>query len=243
MLAVILAGGKGVRLRPLTDKVPKPMVTIGGKSLLEHHVTLLKKAGISKIWIASQYLAEVITDYFGDGERFGIPISHSIEQIPLGTAGCLKNPDSDIEQDLRKEPFLVVCGDNFTNFQYQDLIAFHKDKKGLMTLGLYHSKKPWEKGVVKINSEGKVLEMREKPPKEECDSDTVNSSIYVCEPEILDYISEGFNDFGYDVIPRIVQDKRVLWAVDKGYFVEDIGTFQGLRKARKLYKENKNFFE
>ncbi len=243
MIAVILAGGKGTRLYPLTKNIPKPMIEIGGKPLLEHHVELLKKAGVDKIWMATEYMADVICNYFDEGEKLGIPIFHSIEKEPLGTAGCLKNPESNIENELRKGAFLVVCGDNFTNFDYRTLIDFHNEKKAFMTLGLYRSKRPWEKGVVKIDDEGRVLDMQEKPPKEECESETVNSSIYVCEPGVLDYIKIGFYDFGHQVIPNILSDNKNLWAIDNGYFVEDIGTFPGLRRARNLYNKHKDEFE
>lgn len=236
MKAVILAAGLGSRLRPITDKIPKVMVRIGDKPLLHHHIDSLKSNGITDILINLHWLPEVIQKYFGDGSNFGVNIFYSYEKELLGTAGALKNPASEIEKQLVKESFLVIYGDNFTNFDYTNLIKFHRKNRGVMAIGLYKSDEPWTKGVVETDSRGKVIAMIEKPPKELITTDQVNAGIYVCESRVLDYIPNGFSDFGFDVIPSILNSGEVVWGFIGDYFVHDVGTFKKLRQARNLHK-------
>src|SRR5258708_3354248 len=143
MKAVILASGLGTRLKPLTDKTPKVMIKIGDKPLLWHHVNLLKTHGIKDIWINLHRYPEVIKKYFKDGIEFGVKINYSQESELLGTSGALRNPNSNIERELKKSRFLVVYGDNLTDFNYSKLIKFHTKKKSLLTIGLYKAKEPW----------------------------------------------------------------------------------------------------
>jgi mannose-1-phosphate guanylyltransferase len=238
MKAVILAGGMGTRLRPLTNDIPKPMVPINGKPLLYYHIQQLLYYGITDIWILTQYLPEKIEDYFKDGSAFGVNIKYSREIEPLGTSGALKNPDSTIYEDLKTDSFLVVYGDNLTNFDYGKIIAFHREKSAKMTIGLYHSDVPWTKGVIFLDDDKRITKMVEKPPKEEHMTDTVNSGIYVCEKDVLDYIPDGFSDFGFDVIPQLIAKGLPVYGFDNGYIVQDIGTFEGLAEAEKLIKTN-----
>lgn len=236
MKAVILAAGLGTRLHPITDKIPKAMVKIGGKPLLHHHIDSLKSNGITDIWITLHWLPEVIQKYFGDGSNFGIKISYSYEKELLGTAGALKNPSFKIGEQLTKETFLIVYGDNFTNINYTNLIKSHRKNRGVMTIGLYKSDEPWTKGIIETNSRGKVIRMVEKPPKELVTTDQVNAGIYVCESRVLDYIPNGFSDFGFDIIPSILNSGEVICGFVGEHFVQDVGTFRGLRQARRLHK-------
>jgi len=236
MKAVILAAGVGTRLRPITDKIPKVMVRIGDKPLLHHHIDSLKSHGITDIWINLHYLPEVIQNYFGNGTKFGVRISYSYEKELLGTAGALKNTASRIEEQFTKETFLIVYGDNFTNINYTNLIKFHRKNRGVMTIGLYKSDEPWNKGIVETDLSGKVITVVEKPAKELVTTDQVNAGIYVCESKILDYIPDSFSDFGFDVIPSLLNSGEVIWGFVGEHFVQDAGTFRGLRQARNLHK-------
>lgn len=232
MKALILSAGLGTRLRPLTNTIPKVMVQIGGKPLLWYHIQLLKKHGVKDIWINLHEHPQVIKNYFGDGSRFGVKISYSYEKKLLGTAGALKNPASGIEKELRDGTFMVVYGDNLTDFAYTKLIKFHKENQALLSLGLYRCPDPWTMGVVEISEEGKILKFVEKPPKEEVATDTVSAGILVCEPELLNSIPEGASDFAFDIFPKLLKLKKLLFALNTGSYVQDCGTLERLTKAR-----------
>lgn len=237
MKVLILAAGLGTRLKPLTNKIPKVMVKIGGKPLLCYHIQLLKKHGICDIWINLHWFPEKITNYFGDGSKFGVKINYSFEKKLLGTAGALKNPHSGIEKEFKKEKFLIVYGDNFTNLDYSKLRELHKLKKPLMTIGLYKSDVPWTKGVVETDHDGKVLKIVEKPPKNKITTNHVNAGIYLCETEIFDFIPQGFSDFGYDIFPKILAKKRSIYALPPNYYFQDVGSLEWLKKARRDVKK------
>lgn len=228
---LLLAGGLGNRLRPLTNTIPKVMIEIGGKPLLEYHINLLRHYGITEIWINLHWLPDQITNYFGDGSKWGVDIHYSFEKELLGSAGALKNPDSNIEETFRPGPFVVDYGDNLTNYNIGKLMDFHKEKNALFTMGLYRYPEPWTMGVIEIDQQGKVLEMVEKPPKEEAKSNLVNAGVYICEPEVIDKIPAGFSDFGMDIIPGLVTADQV-YALETGDYVQDTGTFERLEKAR-----------
>jgi NDP-sugar pyrophosphorylase family protein len=237
MKAIILAAGKGTRLKPITDTMPKPMIIIGNKPLLEHHITSLRNAGLQDIWVNTSWKREVIKEYFADGKEFEVNLKYSDESELLGTAGALKNPNSEIEQDIKQDTFLITYGDNFTNFDYSKIIKFHKINNAFMTIGLFKSPEPWTAGVVETDSKGRIIKMVEKPLKNECKSDLVNAGIYVCEPGVLNYIPKGFSDFGFQVIPAILKDKKEVYAFTGDYFVQDIGTHERLGKAQQLFKQ------
>jgi NDP-sugar pyrophosphorylase family protein len=243
MKAVILSGGNATRLRPLTNNIQKTMLEMNNKPLLWYHINQLKLHGIKNIWFALHRFPESVINYFGNGSKHGIKVNYSVEKKALGTAGALKNPDSNIEKHLEKERFLVVYGDNLTNFNYSRLIGFHKDKKAFLTIGLYKSPEPWTMGVVKTNKNGKVLKFIEKPTKEEITINTVSAGILVCEPDILQFIPDGFSDFGFDINPKLLRLKKPLFALNTGSYVQDTGTYQRLSKARKDFTNGKVKFD
>ena len=137
MKAVVMAGGEGSRLMPLTVSRPKPMAPIVGRPVMEHILNLLKRHGITDVVVTVQYMASAIEDYFGDGSQFGMRISYSREEVPLGTAGSVKNAE-----DLLDEPFLVISGDALTDFDLSKIVTFHKERKSLATLTLAHVANP-----------------------------------------------------------------------------------------------------
>lgn len=232
-----MGAGLGKRLAPLTDKTPKVMVKIGRRPLLYYHLKLLKKHGFDDIWINLHKFPSLIRDYLGDGSEFGVKISYSYEVELLGTAGALKNPKSGIEKEFRKGRFLVVYGDNLTDFDYSKLIKFHRLKKPMMSIAVYTVSKPVSKGIVETDFQKRVVRFKEKP--EESFTNQVNGGIYLCEPEILDYIPAGFSDFGFDVLPNLLRANLPVFALDPEYYFQDIGTFEGLKKARRDFKTGK----
>src|SRR5437667_4237042 len=146
MKAVVMAGGEGSRLRPLTVKRPKPMVPIVGKTVMEHILNLLKRHGITEVIVTVRYLASNIEDYFGNGSQFGMRITYSREDVPLGTAGSVKNAEEHLT-----EPFLVISGDALTDYNLTDVIEYHREKKSLATLLLAHVKHPLDYWVIITN--------------------------------------------------------------------------------------------
>ncbi|MHB9091110.1 MAG: nucleotidyltransferase family protein, partial [Chloroflexota bacterium] len=170
MKAVVMAGGEGSRLRPLTLQRPKPMVPVVNKPVMEHVLDLLKKHGITEVVVTLQYLASVIQNQFGDGSSYGMKIVYSVEETPLGTAGSVKAAEEHLQ-----EPFLVISGDALTDFDLDAIVKFHNDKRSLATLTLYRVPNPLEYGVIIVDYEGRVRQFMEKPSWGEVISDTVNT--------------------------------------------------------------------
>ncbi|WP_027407802.1 sugar phosphate nucleotidyltransferase [Anoxybacteroides tepidamans] len=227
MKAVIMAGGRGTRLRPLTCNVPKPMVPLVGKPVLEYAVEWLKRFGVTDIAITIQYLGEAIKNYFGDGQRFGVNIFYFEESEPLGTAGSVKNAASFID-----DTFVVVSGDALTDINLLEAVEFHRQRRALATVVMSQKAHPLDYGGMIVSREGKVKQLIEKPKWNEVYSDFVNTGIYICEPGILTYINEREKcDFSSDVFPLLLQKDAPLYAfLAKGYWL-DIGTIQQYRKA------------
>ena len=196
MKAVVMAGGAGSRLRPLTVDRPKPMVPIVNKPVMSHILDLLKRHGITDVVITLHYMAETIQDYFGDGQGLGMKIQYSIEETPLGTAGSVKQA-----QAMLDEPFVVISGDAVTDIDLSAVCQYHQDKGSLATLTLYRVANPLEYGVVIIDSEGRIKQFLEKPSWGEVISDTVNTGIYVLQPEVLDYFEPEVS-FDFSGSPR-----------------------------------------
>ncbi len=213
MKAVIMAGGEGSRLRPLTCNRPKPMVPIANRPVMEHIIELLKKYGIRDIAVTLQYMPEIIKDYFGDGSEFGVNLNYFTEDIPLGTAGSVKNAEEFLD-----ETFIVISGDALTDINLDKALAFHWNRDAVATLVLKRVESPIEYGVVVADKAGKITRFLEKPSWGEVFSDTVNTGIYVLNPEILNYIKPNqMFDFSKDVFPELLKENRPMF----GYVTED----------------------
>lgn len=229
MKAIIMAGGEGSRLRPLTCTRPKPMVPVANKPIMEHIVELLKEHGFNEIGVTLQYLPQEIQDYFGDGAEFGVNMQYFLEETPLGTAGSVKNATNFLD-----ETFLVISGDALTDIDLTKAISFHKEKKSLATIVLTKVNGPLEYGVVITDSDGRVKRFLEKPSWGEVFSDTVNTGIYILEPEVLDYIPFGqMFDFSKDVFPALLEDYKALYGYVAGGYWCDIGNLQQYLDAHK----------
>ncbi|MBS3994895.1 MAG: nucleotidyltransferase family protein, partial [Alkaliphilus sp.] len=195
MKALIMAGGKGTRLRPLTCGIPKPMVPILNKPVMEYSIKLLKKYGIRDIAVTMAYLPTVITDYFADGEKWGVHLKYFNEEVPLGTGGSVKNAEEFLE-----DTFIVISGDALTDLDINQALKYHKMKKSRATLVLKKEPVPVEYGVVITDESGRIIRFLEKPSWGEVFSDTINTGIYILEPEVLNYYQKGENfDFSKDL--------------------------------------------
>lgn len=228
MKAVIMAGGKGTRLRPLTCHLPKPMVPLLDKPCMEYIIELLKRHGITEIAVTVQYLPQTIQNYFGDGRDLGIHLHYFEEMVPLGTAGSVKNAESFLD-----ETFLVISGDALTDFDLQKAIEFHKEKEAIGTLVLTKVDVPLDYGVVMTQEDGRIIRFLEKPNWSEVFSDTVNTGIYVMEPEILQFFEQGQTfDFSKDLFPLVMANQLPLYGyIAEGYW-SDIGNLQQYKQTQ-----------
>ena len=229
MRAVLMAGGSGTRLRPLTCDLPKPMVSVLNRPIAEHIINLLKRHNITEIIATLYYLPDVMRDYFQDGSDFGVQMTYAVEEEqPLGTAGCVKN----IEQWL-DDTFITISGDAITDFDLEAAIAFHREKKSQATLVLTRVPNPVEFGVVITDENGRIKRFLEKPSLSEIFSDTVNTGIYILEPEVLKYLPENEeSDFSKDLFPLLLEKKEPMYGyVADGYWC-DVGHLEAYREAQ-----------
>ncbi|MEO8290217.1 MAG: sugar phosphate nucleotidyltransferase [Gaiellaceae bacterium] len=227
MKAVVMAGGEGTRLRPLTSNQPKPMVPIIGKPCMEHIVELLKKHGFDDIVVTLAFMPQAIRGYFGAGEAYGVSIRYSVEESPMGTAGSVK-----LAENALTEPFLVISGDALCDIDLAALVRFHQEKKALVTIGLKSVDNPLEFGIVVTDDEGRVERFLEKPSWGQVFTDTINTGIYVLDPEVLRHIPEGRPyDFSKELFPLLLEMGRPLYGyVADGYW-QDIGNLDQFRQA------------
>ncbi|MDD5012040.1 MAG: nucleotidyltransferase family protein [Candidatus Nanoarchaeia archaeon] len=236
MRAILLSGGRGERLKPLTDKIQKVMVPINGKPLLQYWVELLKKYNIKEIGMNLNYLGEQIMDHFGDGKNFGVNVYYLIEETLLGTATPIKRFDK-LYPGFCSEPFFVIYADNLSNMNLEKVISRHKKNSPFVTLTLHNHSEPWTRGIVNVNSKGKVLGFIEKPKKEDIISGKIRgesaSCVYLFEPTTLKYFREEKEDLGTDLFPRLLEDKCPLYAFNPKAYVQDIGTLERYEQAKK----------
>src|SRR4051794_3300429 len=227
MRAVILAGGEGTRLRPLTSNQPKPMMPLVNRPMLEHIVSLLKKHGFDDIVVTVAYLGNQIRDYFGDGSDFGVRMRYATEEQPLGTAGSVRNAADELD-----ETFLVISGDVLTDIDLGAFVAAHREEKAVASIALKRVENPLEFGIVITRPDGSIERFLEKPTWGEVFSDTINTGIYVLEPVVFDYIPEGqVVDFSSDVFPALLDDGHTMHGhVSEGYW-EDVGTLEAYSRA------------
>ena len=208
MKAMLLAAGMGTRLRPLTEHLPKCMVSVGGKPILEHTIAWLKKYGVTDVMINLHYLPQVVKDHFGDGSQWGIRINYSLEKEILGTAGGVKN----VAPFFEEQAFILWYGDNLCYCDLDRLIAFHRAKAGLATIALYQREDVTQCGIVDLDASDRILRFLEKPRPEQVFSHWVNAGIYILEPEVLRYIpANGTSDFGRDVFPPLLAAGQALY--------------------------------
>jgi len=229
MKAVIMAGGEGTRLRPLTSNQPKPMLPMVNRPMMEHIVSLLAKHGFDDIVVTVAFLPNQIRNYFGDGSEFGVRMRYATEDTPLGTAGSVRNASQELD-----ETFLVISGDVLTDVDLSALVADHQQSNAFATIGLVRAENPLEFGIVITNEDGSIDRFLEKPTWGQVFSDTINTGIYVLEPSVFDFIPEGeIVDFSGDVFPKVLEaGLRMQGTVLEGYW-EDVGTLEAYLCAHK----------
>lgn len=215
MKAIILAAGKGERLRSVVSDIPKPMIKVGGKPILEQDVCWVRDAGISDLYINLHHLPEAIRANFGDGRRWGVNITYSYEPQLSGTAGAVRKIASDHWPSDDRSPFVVVYGDNLlVNFDLGAIVGFHGAKKGIGTVGLHYREDVSQSGIAVLDANQRIVRFIEKPRLDQVVSHWVNVGIYVLEPEILEYIpAKGSSDFGRDVFTRVLDVGERLYGM------------------------------
>ena len=227
--AVILAGGLGERLRPLTLETPKALLPIHGKPIVEHIFDLLKKYNITHVILAVGYMKERIIDYYKDGSEFGLKIDYVEENEPIGTAGPLK-----LGKDYLKQTFLCSNGDETKNINIDKWFKFHKKNKALITIALTNVKNPNVYGVAKMDGD-KIVEFVEKPKKGKEPSNLINSGTYIIEPEVLNMIPDGFAMLETDIFPKVAKLGKLYGFVFPGQWF-DIGNMEEYKRAEKYWK-------
>ncbi len=228
MKAIVMAGGEGTRLRPVTGGRPKPMVEILGKPVLSYTVDLLKKFNITDLCFTLRYLPGIIQNRYGDGSGLGVNITYNIESEPLGTAGSV----AACGNFLNSDDFVVVSGDALWHFDLQKCVDFHKAKNADATILLYEHPEPTSYGVVVTADDGRIIRFVEKPAWETVMSGMVNTGIYVLSPRVLDIIPEGQAfDFGKDVFPKMLSDGMALYGFQADGYWCDVGTPDAYRRC------------
>ncbi len=228
MKAVVMAGGFGTRIQPLTHSRPKPMLPIMNRPMMEHTMMMLKDLGITEFIVLLYFKPEIIQDYFGDGSEFGIKITYVIPDDDYGTAGAVKLAQEHIGDDN----FIIISGDLVTDFDFKKLFDFHKAKKSKLSIGLTSVENPLQFGVVIANEDDEIEKFLEKPSWGEVFSDTINTGIYIIESEILNYIPKNENfDFGKDLFPLLMKKDVTLMGYNLEGYWRDVGNPESYREV------------
>jgi len=225
--AIVMAGGEGTRLRPLTSNQPKPMVPIVGKPCMEHILELLHAQGIDDVAVALAFMPQAIRTYFGDGDALGMSIEYSVEEEPLGTAGSVK-----LAARKGDEPFLVISGDALCDADLNALVKYHTERGAAVTIGLKSVDNPLEFGIVVTDDDGRVERFLEKPSWGQVFSDTINTGIYVLDPEVLNHVPAGRSfDFSSELFPLLLEMGRPIYGYVLDGYWQDIGNLDQYRQA------------
>ena len=212
MKAIILAAGLGTRLGDITKNIPKPMIKLSGKPILEHNIEWLRNYGIKDLYINLHHLPEAIKNYFSDGSKWSVKIKYSFEPEILGTAGAVAKIAHDFFSE-DTDPFLVIYGDNLFRYDLQEIIKFHMNRKASATIAVYKKKDVSQSGIVVMDKNCKILRFIEKPQPEETISNLVNTGIYVLEKDTLNYIPFGNRlDFGKQIFPAMIDREEFIYA-------------------------------
>ncbi|MDK2825749.1 MAG: mannose-phosphate guanylyltransferase [Methanolobus sp.] len=235
MKACIMCGGEGTRLRPLTFARPKPSIPILNKPSVVHLIEHLSKEGFNDIVITLGYMAEKIEEQLGDGRIFGVHIDYVYEDEKLGTAGGVKNA----EEYLHDSPFIVLGGDHVLNLNLREMYRFHEMTDALVTIGLLSIDDPREFGIADMDVNNRIRRFLEKPGPGEIFSNLASTGIYVCDPEIFDWIPEGKQyDFAKDLFPDILAKKRKINGILARGRWTDVGSPQAYRQAQRWMLES-----
>ncbi|MBN2824782.1 MAG: mannose-1-phosphate guanyltransferase, partial [Campylobacterales bacterium] len=230
MKAIVLAGGFGTRIQPLTNSIPKPMLPILNRPMMEHTMIKLRdELGITEMAVLLYFKPDIIKNYFGDGSDLGVKISYYLPDDDYGTAGAVA-----FAREFLDETFIIVSGDLVTNFDFKKIADFHKQKKSQLTITLTSVEDPLQFGVVIANEEDRIEKFLEKPSWGEVFSDTINTGIYMIEPEILEHIPYRENfDFAKDLFPKLMREDIPLWGFSLQGYWRDVGNPESYRDVYK----------
>src|SRR5919206_167691 len=234
MKAIIMAGGQGTRLRPLTSNQPKPMIRIANLPCMEHIVNLLSRHGFTDVGVTLQFMPDEIRDYFGDGADWGVNMRYSIEDAPPGTAGSVKMAEEQL--GLHGERLLIISGDALTDADLTQVVRFHEEKDTEVTMVLKSVENPLDFGIVITEEDGRISRFLEKPAWGQVFSDTVNTGIYLLEPSATAEIpdpEEGEYDFSKELFPKLLDAGRPLYGYITEDYWEDIGTLEQFASAQR----------
>ena len=237
MQGIILAGGNGTRLRPLTQELPKPMIPVLNKPLMEYTIELLKRYEIQQIGVTLKFLPQHIKNYFSGGEKWGTQITYFEEETPLGTAGSVKAAENFIQ-----DTFIVVSGDALTNIDISKILTYHKSIHADVTIVLSKQENPLEYGVVLTDTDGRITSFCEKPQWENVITNTVNTVIYIIEKKILEKIPAGtVFDFSNDLFPLLLKENANMYGYITEDYWSDLGTPEAYLQAQWDLLEGKVF--
>lgn len=235
MKAMLLAAGRGERLWPLTDTLPKCMVPFQGKPLLAHWLDKLRAFGVTEIAVNVHHLADTVMNHFGNGEKWGVRIFYSREETLLGTAGALLK----IREIFDRERFLTIYADSQSTCDLSEILAFHASRRSVATMSVCQVDDPRSSGIVSFDATGRIERFLEKPRSEQIFSRFINAGIYVFEPEIFDYIpGETGCDFSRDVFPAMLARKAPLYAFAYNGYVFKFDTFEDWKKSEEMVRNN-----
>ncbi|HEY3688009.1 MAG TPA: mannose-1-phosphate guanyltransferase [Streptosporangiaceae bacterium] len=229
MKAVVMAGGEGTRLRPMTANQPKPLLPVANQPIMEHVLRLLRRHGFTETVVTVQFLAGLVRNYFGDGEEWGMRLQYATEETPLGTAGSVKNA----EDALRDGAFIVISGDALTDIDLTDMVRYHRHNGAKVTIALKRVPDPLEFGIVITDGAGRIKRFLEKPTWGQVFSDTVNTGIYIIEPDVLDRVPAGrATDWAGDIFPDLLARGVPMYGYIADGYWQDVGTHAGYLQAQ-----------
>lgn len=227
MKALFLAGGMGTRLRPLTDKLPKPMVPIMNKPLLERTMLNLIKCGITEVVISTCYQPEYIKEYFGDGSKLNLKIEYIVEEHPMGTGGAIK-----MAQAFLNETFIVYNSDILSDIDLNKMIEYHKASKSAATIAVTQVQDPSMYGVIEYDSDGYAVSFKEKPKQGETFSKSINAGIYIFEPSIFqEIVSDRAVSIEREIFPQMLREDKKIGIYQSGSYWIDIGTIEKYKQT------------
>ncbi len=232
--ALILCAGLGTRLRPLTDTIPKPMVPIGGKPLLEHHIERLKKYGVNDFLINLYYLPDKITDYFGNGSNWGVKITYKYEPELLGTAGVIKN----FEQEI-KDKFFLLYGDVFSLLDYGSLYQSFLKKPGAMGMVVIgNTDHPWDSDLVEVDDNLRFLKIHRKPHESLPEKYKAMRAVYILSKDIIQFIPEKIHyNLDHQLLPDVLEKGFDFYGYEADDYIKDIGTFERYKKCQEDFEK------
>lgn len=231
MKVLILCGGFGTRLKPITEKVPKPMILLNGKPILFYLIQICQKNGFKDFIFATHYLSQKIINFFGNGKDFGVKIKYFCEKKPLGSAGAIKNAEKDLSNN-----FMVINGDTFIKVNLRKIVKFHHQKNGLGTLVVHRTSHPKDSDLVLFDKNKKIIFFGRNSfiTKK---TNLGNAGIFVFKKEIIKFIPKNkFYSIEKNLLPKLIKNKKEIYAYYTNEYIKDIGTFERLKEVEKHLK-------